>query len=107
MLPFLHRDIGKPRTGKQRGVEGIHRFQEADFGLSVHWGLYSLSTHGGEWIYWQDRIPYETYRQRMAWFNPVRFNAEEWADLMVETGQKFLLITTKHHDGFCLWDCEG
>ena len=40
----------------------------------------------------------------MAKFNPVHFNAEEWADLMVEAGQKFLLITSKHHDGFCLWD---
>jgi alpha-L-fucosidase len=39
-------------------------------------------------------------------FNPVRFHAEEWADLMVEAGQKFLLITSKHHDGFCLWDTQ-
>jgi alpha-L-fucosidase len=84
--------------------QGVHRFQEAGFGLSVHWGLYSLSTHGSEWIYWQDRIPYEIYRQRVAQFNPIRFNAEEWADLMVEAGQKFLMITSKHHDGFCLWD---
>ena len=37
---------------------GIRQFQEAGFGLSVHWGLYCLSTHGGEWIYWQDHIPY-------------------------------------------------
>jgi alpha-L-fucosidase len=39
-------------------------------------------------------------------FDPVRFNADEWADLMVEAGQKFLLITSKHHDGFCLWDTQ-
>lgn len=83
---------------------GLERFCKAGFGMSVHWGLYSLSHSGGEWIYYTDRIPFETYRQRMKKFNPVRFNAEEWADLMVEAGQKFLLITSKHHDGFCLWD---
>ena len=88
-------------------ADGIARFREAAFGLSVHWGLYCLSTHGSEWIYYHDRIPYDTYRQRMGEFSPTRFNAEEWADLMVEAGQKFLLITSKHHDGFCLWDSQG
>jgi alpha-L-fucosidase len=83
--------------------DGVRRFQESKYGLSVHWGLYSLSTGGTEWIYYADRIPLDAYRQRMQAFEPVRFDAEEWADLMVEAGQKFLVITAKHHDGFCLW----
>ena len=89
---------------RQASGDASRRFQEAGFGMSVHWGLYSLSTHGREWVYFDDRIPFEAYRVRMERFNPTRFNAEEWADLMVEAGQKFLLITSKHHDGFCLWD---
>lgn len=84
--------------------EGVRRFQEAQYGLSVHWGLYSLGHSGNEWTYFNDRIPFETYRSRMSQFNPVRFNADEWGDLMLEAGQKFLIITTKHHDGFCLFD---
>lgn len=87
-------------------TEGVKRFQEAGFGMSVHWGLYSLSMKGTEWIYFTDRIPYETYKKRMNEFNPARFNAEEWADIMVEAGQKSLMITSKHHDGFCLWDTK-
>ena len=87
-------------------AEGVDRFLQAAYGLSVHWGLYCLSTSGSEWIYFQDRIPYDRYRQRMETFCPARFHAEEWADLMVEAGQKFLLITSKHHDGFCLWDSQ-
>lgn len=83
---------------------GIRKFQKAGYGLSVHWGLYSLSTKGSEWIYYIHQIPYEKYRLRMEKFNPTCFNADEWADLMVESGQKFLVITSKHHDGFCLWD---
>jgi alpha-L-fucosidase len=92
------------RVRLQARPAALRRFQRAGFGLSVHWGLYALSSHGNEWIYFNDRIPYAVYRRRMERFNPTRFNAEEWADLMVEAGQKFLLITSKHHDGFCLWD---
>ncbi len=94
------------RAKLQASPKGVRSFRDARFGLSVHWGLYSLSTSGNEWIYYTDRIPCETYKRRMERFNPARFHAEEWADLMVEAGQKFLLITSKHHDGFCLWDTD-
>lgn len=83
---------------------GVRSFREARLGLSVHWGLYALSTEGNEWIYYHNRIPYDTYRERLPRFNPTRFDAAEWADLMVEAGMRLLLITSKHHDGFCLWD---
>jgi len=85
--------------------QGVQAFVEAGFGLSVHWGLYSL-LQGTEWIYFQQRLAYDDYRQLLGRFNPVRFNAAEWADLMLEAGQQFLLITSKHHDGFCLWDTQ-
>lgn len=84
--------------------KAIRRFIEDAYGLSVHWGIYALSLKGNEWIYFLDRIPFHVYRTWMEQFNPQRFNAEEWADLMVEAGQKFLIITSKHHDGFCMWD---
>ena len=86
--------------------EGLQRFAEAPLAMSVHWGLYALSHEGAEWIYYTNRIPHEEYLQRMEQFNPTRFCADEWADLMVEAGMKFLLITSKHHDGFCLWDTK-
>jgi len=84
-------------------AEGIDAFVKARFGLSVHWGLYCVEGRG-EWVMHWEQIPHDVYRERMARFNPTRFEPEEWADLMVETGQKALLITAKHHDGFCLWD---
>lgn len=90
----------------QASEKGLTTFCNAEYGLSVHWGLYSLSTTGNEWIYYTHRIPFPEYKTRMRRFNPVRFNAAEWADLMVEAGQKFLIITSKHHDGFCLWDAD-
>jgi alpha-L-fucosidase len=97
-------DTGRARLSAS--PEGLRRFRESTFGLSAHWGLYSLSTSGTEWIYYADRIPLDVYRRRVEAFDPVRFNAEEWADLMVEAGQKFLVITSKHHDGFCLFHSQ-
>ncbi len=86
--------------------EGLQRFRESPLALTVQWGLYALSYEGAEWIYFTHRIPEAEYRKRMNAFNPTKFCAEEWADLMVEAGMKYLLITSKHHDGFCLWDTE-
>ena len=83
--------------------EGLRRFQESVWGLSAHWGLYSLIGRG-EWVMHQESIPIPEYEKLMAQFNPVRFDAEEWAQLMVESGARFFMITTKHHDGFCLYD---
>ena len=87
-------------------AKGVEKFKQAGIGLSAHWGLYSLGTTGNEWIYFNERIPLDVYRERMKWFHPKRFWAEEWADLLLEAGMKFLLITSKHHDGFCLWDTD-
>ncbi len=92
-----------PAGTLQASPAGVQAFVEAKFGLSMHWGLYAIAGRG-EWVYYTERIPFEVYRQRLALFNPTRFNAEEWADLLLESGQKFLVITAKHHDGFCLWD---
>ncbi|MBN1807654.1 MAG: alpha-L-fucosidase [Planctomycetes bacterium] len=88
---------------------GIKAFRDAARGLTAHWGLYSTlaQTHGTEWIYFSDRIPCDVYRKQMDLFNPVRFVAEEWADLLLESGFRFFMITAKHHDGFCLWDTDS
>jgi alpha-L-fucosidase len=97
-------DTGKARL--QASPEGLKRFQESCLGLSVHWGLYALFSRNNEWIYFNERIPLDAYKKMMQKFNPIRFQAEEWADLLLEAGLKFLLITSKHHDGFCLWNTD-
>lgn len=98
-----HYSVEKVGETGQASHEGVQAFVQAKFGLTAHWGLYSINGRG-EWVYFTERIPYELYHQRMQAFNPSRFNAEEWADLMVESGVKFFMLTSKHHDGFCLWD---
>ena len=87
--------------------KGAEEFQQAGIGLSVHWGLYSLSTRGNEWIYFNERIPLDIYRERMRSFDPKRFNAEEWADLIVEAGMKLVCSSGHHVDCSCSSALEG
>ncbi len=90
-------------------------WREARFGMFIHWGVYAVPAGEykgqrvesiGEWIQATLNIPREEYEQFAKQFNPVKFNADEWARLAKEAGMKYLVITSKHHDGFCLWDSK-
>lgn len=87
-------------------------FRDAHFGMFIHWGLYSqlagewqdkTITGGAEWIQNYLNIPSSQYSTLTNQFNPVKFNADSWAGLMERAGVKYIAITTKHHDGFCMW----
>jgi alpha-L-fucosidase len=71
--------------------------------MFIHWGLYALPAHQ-EWVKSQERIPDAEYDRYFRHFNPDLFNAQDWARAAREAGMKYFVITTKHHDGFCLWD---
>jgi alpha-L-fucosidase len=87
-------------------------FREAKFGLFIHWGLYSIPAGEwkgqpiagiGEWIMNRAKIPVGEYEQLAKQFNPVKFNAEEWAQMAEDAGMKYMVITSKHHDGFAMY----
>ncbi|MGJ7032143.1 alpha-L-fucosidase [Niabella hirudinis] len=93
----------------------IQWFKDAKFGLFIHWGLYSQlagtwkgkNYYGsGEWIMHQARIPVNEYRAVAHSFNPVNFNAGEWAQLAKDAGIKYMVITAKHHEGFSMFDSK-
>jgi len=78
-------------------------FHQARFGMFIHFGLYSLLQRG-EWAMFLERIPAAEYG-KLAWqFNPHRFDADAWAGLAAEAGMKYMVLTARHHDGFCLYD---
>jgi alpha-L-fucosidase len=88
-------------------------FREARFGMFIHWGLYSVAAgdwngqpvpSAGEWIQETGKIPTSQYETLLSQFNPVKFNAREWVSIVKNAGMKYIVITSKHHDGFCLWD---
>lgn len=87
-------------------------FRQAKFGLFIHWGLYAVPAGEwkgqpiagiGEWIMNRAKIPVKEYEQLAAQFNPVKFNADEWVQLAVDAGMKYMVITSKHHDGFAMY----
>jgi alpha-L-fucosidase len=78
-------------------------FTEKRFGLFIHWGLYALN----EWQeqdQWRRRIPRAQYEPLIHQFNPVKFDPDAWLDVAQAAGMEYICFTTKHHDGFCLWD---
>jgi len=86
-------------------------WREARFGMFLHWGLYSVpagewngNTGHAEWILTTAQIPVERYEQFVPQFDPVGFDADAWAKMAADAGMKYVVITSKHHDGFALYD---
>src|SRR5512139_915100 len=75
---------------------------EARFGMFIHWGLYALPARH-EWVKQHEAITEEAYQKYFDHFNPDLYNPKEWARLAKAAGMKYFVITTKHHEGFCLW----
>ena len=78
-------------------------FPEARFGMFVHFGVYALLGRG-EWVQYHENIPREEYEKLARRFNPKRFDADEWVSTARRAGCRYITVTAKHHDGFCLFD---
>jgi alpha-L-fucosidase len=87
-------------------------WKDARFGMFIHWGPYAVFageyqgktvTGGAEWIMYTLKIPVGEYEKVARTFNPVDFDAEKWVKTAKEAGMKYIVITSKHHDGFCMW----
>jgi alpha-L-fucosidase len=80
-------------------------FQDAKFGLFIHWGVYSVLGRG-EWVMNEERIPIPEYEKLAGQFNPAEFDPAAWVSLAKAAGMKYITITSKHHDGFAMWDTK-
>jgi alpha-L-fucosidase len=86
------------RTGRR-----LAWMREARLGMFIHWGLYCLSARH-EWVRQRERLSDDDYRRYFDHFDPHLFDPEQWATLAARAGMKYVVVTTKHHEGFCLWD---
>ncbi len=99
-------------TKEQRDAR-MKWWREARFGMFIHWGIYSVPAgvyEGrnipgiGEWIMNHAKIPVATYKEYAKRFNPVKYDPDAWVQLAKDAGMKYIVITSKHHDGFALFD---
>jgi len=103
-----------PETPAQRD-QRMRWWREARFGMFIHWGLYAVpageyngkrSERIGEWIMEWANIPRAEYEKFAPQFNPVQFDAKQWVRIAKDAGMKYIVITSKHHDGFALYDSK-
>ncbi|NLE38632.1 MAG: alpha-L-fucosidase, partial [Pirellulaceae bacterium] len=90
-------------------------WRDARFGMFIHWGVYSVPAGTyrgekipwiGEWIMLRGKIPVAEYKEFAKDFNPVKYDPDAWVRLAKEAGMKYIVITSKHHDGFALYDSK-
>jgi alpha-L-fucosidase len=92
-------------TPAPENLKARDAFQDAKFGLFIHWGVYSV-LGDGEWVLNNKKIPHKDYEKIADAFNPTQFDAAEWVSLAKAAGMKYITITSKHHDGFAMWDSK-
>lgn len=90
----------------KENVEARKWFEDAKFGLFVHWGVYSI-LGDGEWVMNNQNISIKEYERLPSFFNPVEFDSEKWVLMAKNAGMKYITITSRHHDGFSMFDSNA
>jgi len=86
-------------------LEARQQFQDAKFGLFIHWGVFSI-LGDAEWVMQNENIKVKDYTRLMHFFNPTGFNAHDWVSMAKNAGMKYITLITRHHDGFSMWDTK-
>jgi hypothetical protein len=87
-------------------VSRIAWWRDAKFGLFMHWGVYSILGRG-EWVQWDEQVPVNEYAKLAGQFHPDKFDPDAWAAIAKSAGMKYTVLTSRHHDGFALFDELG
>ncbi len=97
--------IAAEKTASKVDADALRHWQDLRFGMFIHWGPVSLT---GQEIGWSrgSQTSIEEYDQLYKQFDPERFDADQWVQVAKAAGMKYIVLTTKHHDGFCLWDTK-
>jgi alpha-L-fucosidase len=82
-------------------------WREAKFGMFIHWGVYAVPARSGEWIMHSEKTPVAKYKEYARNFNPVKYDPSAWARLATDAGMRYIVITSKHHDGFGLFPSDA
>jgi alpha-L-fucosidase len=92
-------------TPAPENIAARSAFQDAKFGLFIHWGIFSV-LGDGEWVMNNENIPVKDYKKLVNFFNPLEFDAHQWVSMAKNAGMKYITLITRHHDGFSMWDTK-
>jgi len=104
--------VPPPAAPDPAKAKRLEWFRDVKYGMFIHWGLYAIpagqwngqrSPGLGEWVMFRSRVPVKEYETLASRFNPVNYHADEWVKLAKDAGMKYIVITSKHHDGFALF----
>ena len=102
--PVAAQQSGESDSQKKQRMEW---FSDAKLGVFIHWGVYAVNGVAESWSFFNKYLPYEEYMDQKNSFTASKYNPKEWVDLIKESGARYTVITTKHHDGIALWDTKA
>ena len=97
---------GFAQETKNEKTERMQWFEDAKLGIFIHWGIYSVNGIDESWSFYSNYISHIDYMKQLDGFNAKNYNPKKWAKLITESGAKYAVLTTKHHDGVALWDTK-
>ena len=98
-----------PATGQvdAQKEKRMEWFKEAKLGIFIHWGIYAVNGVSESWSFFNNYLPYEEYMKQAEGFTASKYDPKKWVDLIQESGARYAVITTKHHDGVALWNTKA
>lgn len=103
--PLRAQETNQTETAEQKDKR-MEWFSQAKLGIFIHWGIYAVQGVSESWSFFNNYLPYDEYMKQADGFTASKYDPKAWADLIKESGAKYTVITTKHHDGMALWDTK-
>lgn len=100
-VAFISSTVSAQQADKEKRMQW---FEDAKLGIFIHWGIYSVNGIDESWSFFNDYISYDDYMKQLDGFTATHYNPDAWAELIAQSGAKYSVLTTKHHDGVALWD---
>ncbi len=98
--------VANAQEGQPDSVQKMQWFGDAKLGIFIHWGLYAVNGIDESWSFYNKYISHEDYLKQTAGFGAEKYDPKAWVKLIKESGAQYTVITSKHHDGFALWDTD-
>ena len=95
------------KASEEQKAERMEWFDDAKLGIFIHWGIYAVDGVSESWSFHNERVPYDKYMAQKERFTASAYDPAAWVDLIKESGAKYTVLTSKHHDGVALWDTKA